>query len=64
MEALRRLPQAVFGVLMSLEPAVAAAIGFLALSQDLAALEIVAIGLVVIASAGSAAQRSNAPPHD
>ena len=37
MEALRRLPQAVFGVLMSLEPAVAAAVGFLALSQDLAA---------------------------
>ncbi|HET7455800.1 MAG TPA: EamA family transporter [Solirubrobacterales bacterium] len=59
MEALRRLPRAVFGVLMSLEPAVAAAIGFLALSQDLEALEIVAIGLVVIASAG--ALRSAAP---
>jgi inner membrane transporter RhtA len=58
-EALRRLPQAVFGVLMSLEPAVAAAIGFIALSQDLEALEIVAIGLVVIASAG--ALRSAAP---
>ena len=52
-EALRRLPQAVFGVLMSLEPAVAAAIGFIALSQDLAAREIVAIALVVIASAGA-----------
>jgi len=37
MEALRRLPQAVFGVLMSLEPAVAAAIGFIALSQVLSA---------------------------
>jgi inner membrane transporter RhtA len=59
-EALRRLPRAVFGVLMSLEPAVAAAIGFLALSQDLAALEIVAIALVVIASAG--ALRSAAAP--
>ncbi|HET7417529.1 MAG TPA: EamA family transporter [Solirubrobacterales bacterium] len=59
MEALRRLPRAVFGVLMSLEPAVAAAIGFLALSQDLEALEIVAIGLVVVASAG--ALRSAAP---
>jgi len=52
-EALRTLPQSVFGVLMSLEPAVAAAIGFLALSQGLAALEIVAIGLVVLASAGA-----------
>jgi len=63
MEALRRLPQAVFGVLMSLEPAVAAAIGFLALSQDLAAREVVAIALVVIASAG--ALRSATPaPHD
>jgi inner membrane transporter RhtA len=53
MEALRRLPRAVFGVLMSLEPAVAAAIGFLALSQALDAVEVVAIGLVVIASAGA-----------
>jgi inner membrane transporter RhtA len=52
-EALRRLPRAVFGVLMSLEPAVAAAIGFLALSQALDVVEVVAIGLVVIASAGA-----------
>lgn len=52
-EALRRLPRATFGVLMSLEPAVAAAIGFLALSQNLAALELLAISLVVIASAGA-----------
>jgi inner membrane transporter RhtA len=62
-EALRRLPRAVFGVLMSLEPAVAAAIGFLALSQGLDAIEVVAIALVVIASAG--ALRSAAmPPRD
>ena len=53
MEALRRLPRAVFGVLMSLEPAVAAAIGFVALSQDLDAIEITAIALVVVASAGA-----------
>lgn len=53
MEALRRLPRAVFGVLMSLEPAVAAAIGFLALSQNLDAIEVLAIALVVIASAGA-----------
>jgi inner membrane transporter RhtA len=58
-EALRRLPRATFGVLMSLEPAVAAAIGFIALSQDLAPREIVAIAFVVIASAG--ALRSAAP---
>jgi inner membrane transporter RhtA len=59
-EALRRLPQSVFGVLMSLEPAVAAAIGFLALSQGLTAVEVLAIALVVLASAG--ALRSAAAP--
>jgi inner membrane transporter RhtA len=64
MEALRRLPRAVFGVLMSLEPAVAAAIGFLALSQDLEALEIVAIGLVVVASAGALRSAATPAPHD
>lgn len=62
-EALRRLPRATFGVLMSLEPAVAAAIGFIALSQNLDTVEVLAITLVVIASAG--ALRSAAmPPRD
>ncbi len=61
MEALRRLPRAVFGVLMSLEPAVAAAIGFLALSQSLDAVEIVAIALVVVASAGALRSAAMAP---
>jgi inner membrane transporter RhtA len=61
MEALRRLPQAVFGVLMSLEPAVAAAIGFLALSQDLAAVEVLAVALVVIASAGALRSTATLP---
>lgn len=64
MEALRRLPRAVFGVLMSLEPAVAAAIGFLALSQGLDAVEVLAIGLVVIASAGALRSAAAPPPHD
>lgn len=64
MEALRRLPNAVFGVLMSLEPAVAAAIGFIALSQDLSAREVVAIGLVVIASAGALRTAATPAPHD
>ena len=59
LEALRRLPQGVFGVLMSMGPAVAAGVGFLLLDQGLAAREVVAIGLVVAASAG--ALRS-APP--
>ena len=53
LEALRRLARGTFGVLMSLEPAVAAAVGFVALGQDLAARELVAIALVVAASAGA-----------
>jgi inner membrane transporter RhtA len=52
-EALRWIPPSPFGVLMSLEPAVAALIGFLALDQGLAAVEVLAIGCVVIASAGA-----------
>ncbi len=60
LEALRRLPQGTFGVLMSLEPAVAATIGFVVLAQDLSAREVVAIALVVAASAG--ALRSAPPP--
>ncbi|MEA2419496.1 MAG: inner rane transporter RhtA [Thermoleophilaceae bacterium] len=54
LEALRRLPAGLFGVLMSLEPALAATAGFIVLGQDLVAREIVAILLVVAASAGAA----------
>jgi inner membrane transporter RhtA len=53
LEALRRLPKGTFGVLMSLEPAVAAVVGLVALGQDLSVAEVVAIGLVVAASAGA-----------
>jgi inner membrane transporter RhtA len=64
LEALRRLPNAVFGVLMSLEPAVAAAIGFIALSQDLAVAQLVAIALVVFASAGALRSASTPAPRE
>jgi inner membrane transporter RhtA len=64
MEALRRLPRATFGVLMSLEPAIAALIGFVGLSQGLTLVEVVAIGLVIIASAGALRGTSSPPPHD
>jgi inner membrane transporter RhtA len=63
LEALRRLPQGVFGVLMSLEPAAAATAGFIVLGEDLVGREIVAIGLVVTASAG-AARNATVPPRD
>jgi inner membrane transporter RhtA len=54
LEALRTLPVGVFGVLMSLEPAVAALAGFLVLDEGLVSREAVAIALVVVASAGAA----------
>jgi inner membrane transporter RhtA len=56
LEALRRLPARVFGVLMSLEPAVAALAGLVVLSQALDLREWLAIALVVIASAGATAR--------
>lgn len=64
LEALRSLSSAVFGVLMSLEPAVAALVGFVALSQGLAATEIVAIAMVVAASLGALRGAGFARPVD
>ena len=51
--ALRRLPPHVFGVLLSLEPAIAALAGWVLLSQPLGPVGAVAVGVVVLASAGS-----------
>ena len=61
MDALRRMPTGVFGVLMSLEPGAAALAGFIVLGEDLSAREIVAILLVVAASAGASRGASLAP---
>jgi inner membrane transporter RhtA len=61
MEALRRMPAGVFGVLMSLEPAAGALAGLVVLSEGLAAREVVAILLVITASAGAASQAKVAP---
>ncbi|MGW6685672.1 EamA family transporter [Streptomyces sp. NPDC054961] len=51
--ALRRLPAPTFAILMSLEPAIAAAAGFLVLNQALSALDAAAIALVIAASMGA-----------
>ena len=51
--ALRRLPAAVFGLLMSLEPAVAALAGVLVLGQQVTAVLAMALVLVVTASVGN-----------
>jgi inner membrane transporter RhtA len=53
LEALRHLPAHVFGILMSLEPAIAALAGFVIIGQDLSAQQVVAIVFVAAASAGS-----------
>jgi inner membrane transporter RhtA len=62
-EALRRLPAGVFGVLMSLEPAVGALAGLVVLGEALRSHEVVAIALVCVASAG-AAWAGRATPRD
>ena len=62
-ESLRRLPASVFGVLMSLEPAVAALAGFLVLGQRLSPRDLVAIALVIAASVG-VTHTSGPPPVD
>ena len=61
LEALRQMPAGVFGVLMSLEPAMAALAGLIVLDENLVTREIVAILLVVTASAGAARGASIAP---
>jgi inner membrane transporter RhtA len=53
LSALRRLSPRVFGVLLSLEPAIAAIAGWLLLSQRLGGWEAAAVGIVVLASVGS-----------
>lgn len=53
LEALRRIPPPVFGVLMSLEPAVAALCGLLVLGQALHPVQWIAVCLVVAASVGA-----------
>jgi inner membrane transporter RhtA len=54
LESLRRMPTRLFGVWMSLEPAVAALIGLVMLGQHLTLLEWLAVGCVMIACAGAA----------
>jgi inner membrane transporter RhtA len=53
LEALRRIPPRVFGVLMSLEPAVAALAGLVVLHESLHPLQWVALCCVVAASIGA-----------
>jgi inner membrane transporter RhtA len=61
LEALRRIAAHVFGVLMSLEPAMAALAGLIVLGQALSVRTLVGIGLVVAASIGASRQMRAAP---
>jgi inner membrane transporter RhtA len=53
LEALRRMRPQPFGVLMSLEPAMAALAGFVVIGQSVTGVELGGIALVVVASAGA-----------
>ena len=59
--ALRRLSSQIFGILMSLEPAVGAAAGYLFLGQRLSIRDLIAIGLVMVASAGATRTAARRP---
>jgi inner membrane transporter RhtA len=53
LEALRKIPARVFGVLMSLEPAVAALAGLIVLGERLGLRAVAAIAFVTVAAAGA-----------
>lgn len=63
LEALRRLPARVFGILMSLEPAVASLVGFVVLRETSSIRALIALGLIVIASGGVSFFQQHSP-HD
>jgi inner membrane transporter RhtA len=62
LEALRKIPPRVFGILMSLEPAMAALIGLVLLQESLHWSQWIAILCVVVASAGSTRGAAAKPP--
>jgi inner membrane transporter RhtA len=62
--ALRRVPTSTFGILQSLEPAVAALVGAVALAQVPGVLEALAIVFVSVASAGASARAPRPPPRE
>ncbi|MGH2837140.1 MAG: EamA family transporter [Thermoleophilaceae bacterium] len=63
-EALRLMPEHVFGIVMSLEPAIAALAGYLLLEQNLGARELVGIACVMAATAGAVAGTRAPIPRD
>jgi inner membrane transporter RhtA len=64
LEALRRIAAHVFGVLMSIEPAMAALAGLIVLGQGLSARSVVGMALVVAASIGASWRSRTVAPLD
>lgn len=62
--ALRQLPQRVFSILLSLEPVVGALTGWLMISERLTPQQWLAMGLIVLASMGSALGLRTGPAAD
>ena len=61
MMALKRLPKEAFGIMISMEPAVAAVLALGLLDERLSVMQWLAIGLIVMASVGCAATARSAP---
>lgn len=57
LEAMRRLPTRVFGILLSMDPAVAALVGLVVLHEALGPRELAAMALIIAASIGATLQR-------
>lgn len=55
MIVLKKIPTRSFGILMSLEPAIAAIMGYFSLKENLTHLQVFAIALIISASVGTAA---------
>lgn len=60
-EALKRVPAHVFGVLMSLEPAIAALVGLIVLSEPISARTLAALALVSAATVGTTRTNRHGP---
>lgn len=59
MMAMKKIPAKTFGILMSLEPAIAALMGYLFLKEYLTVLQRLAIVCIIIASAGTTLTSTN-----
>lgn len=64
LETLRRLPPRIYGILMSLEPAIAALIGFVLLKETVSLRALIALALIVVASGGSSFFQQQNPTRD